>query len=458
MRGATVGDQVRPQSELISIHAPLAGCDIDDLIPYANNAKFQSTHPSRGATRAIWIPHSWRKYFNPRAPCGARQRQHDALLRQPLISIHAPRAGRDWSSGDKGCRHGISIHAPRAGRDILIEVDGKTVVISIHAPHAGRDRKSYPCRMGGSTYFNPRAPCGARPLVPGIYQLLKNHFNPRTPCGARRQIHQDHRLTMEFQSTRPMRGATNSSFQRYFFCHYFNPRAPCGARRRNCNSMGQVHKISIHAPHAGRNCQAAHREPYCTNFNPRAPCGARLDVLFLHALTRCDFNPRTPCGARRFRYVTVAFVWSFQSTRPMRGATFYILPTMRARDISIHAPHAGRDAGDKYITGSNCISIHAPLAGCDVEHIQHTVWFSPYFNPRAPCGARQGDHLGGTPLRAISIHAPHAGATRASAARLFFHLYFNPRAPCGRDLFTTVFPLVTMYFNPRAPCGRDVES
>lgn len=33
-----------------------------------------------------------------------------------------------WSSGDKGCRHGISIHAPRAGRDILIEVDGKTVV------------------------------------------------------------------------------------------------------------------------------------------------------------------------------------------------------------------------------------------------------------------------------------------------------------------------------------------
>ena len=341
MRGATVGDQVRPQSELISIHAPLAGCDIDDLIPYANNAKFQSTHPSRGATRAIWIPHSWRKYFNPRAPCGARQRQHDALLRQPLISIHAPLAGRDSAS---------------------------------------------------MTHFF------ASPL---------------------------------FQSTRPMRGATNSSFQRYFFCHYFNPRAPCGARRRNCSSMGQVHKISIHAPHAGRDCQAAHREPYCTNFNPRAPCGARLDVLFLHALTRCDFNPRAPCGARRFRYVTVAFVWSFQSTRPMRGATFYILPTMRARDISIHAPHAGRDAGDKYITGSNCISIHAPLAGCDVEHIQHTVWFSPYFNPRAPCGARQGDHLGGTPLRAISIHAPHAGRDRCRRSDRRGKYYFNPRAPCG---------------------------
>ena len=127
-----------------------------------------------------------------------------------------------------------------------------------------------------------------------------------------------------FQSTRPMRGATNSSFQRYFFCHYFNPRAPCGARRRNCNSMGQVHKISIHAPHAGRDCQAAHREPYCTNFNPRAPCGARLDVLFLHALTRCDFNPRAPCGARRSIYCPQCGHGTFQSTRPMRGATLVI--------------------------------------------------------------------------------------------------------------------------------------
>ena len=143
----------------------------------------------------------------------------------------------------------------------------------------------------------------------------------------------------------------------------------------------------------------------------------------------------------------------FQSTRPMRGATFYILPTMRARDISIHAPHAGRDAGDKYITGSNCISIHAPLAGCDVEHIQHTVWFSPYFNPRAPCGARQGDHLGGTPLRAISIHAPRAGrddflSGLGSAGTISIHA---PRA--GRDFQKANNRVALPNFNPRAPCG-----
>ena len=33
----------------------------------------------------------------------------------------------------------------------------------------------------------------------------------------------------------------------------------------------------------------------------------------------------------------------FQSTRPVRGATDAVLPVIRSRDISIHAPRAGRD-------------------------------------------------------------------------------------------------------------------
>ena len=141
MRGATLVLGHPLGAKVISIHAPHAERDLLPLVLLVVN--FISIHaPLAGCDVAMVIrPPSYR-HFNPRAPCGARQRQHDALLRQPLISIHAPRAGRDWSSGDKGCRHGISIHAPRAGRDILIEVDGKTVVISIHAPHAGRDRWS----------------------------------------------------------------------------------------------------------------------------------------------------------------------------------------------------------------------------------------------------------------------------------------------------------------------------
>ena len=56
--------------------------------------------------------------FNPRAPCGARREFLPKLPVRLLISIHAPRVGRDANmlilSQTKDI---ISIHAPRVGRD-----------------------------------------------------------------------------------------------------------------------------------------------------------------------------------------------------------------------------------------------------------------------------------------------------------------------------------------------------
>ena len=100
-----------------------------------------------------------------------------------------------------------------------------------------------------------------------------------------------------FQSTRPMRGATQSASgsRPYILC--FNPRAPCGARHIAlwCRTSRMV---SIHAPHAGR-----------------------------------DMTIATPGGLQHW----------FQSTRPMRGATPSKLWSTRPFRVSIHAPHAGRD-------------------------------------------------------------------------------------------------------------------
>lgn len=53
---------------------------------------------------------------------------NSATINVQLISIHAPREGRDLHGLRLLLGRDISIHAPRAGRDILIEVDGKTVV------------------------------------------------------------------------------------------------------------------------------------------------------------------------------------------------------------------------------------------------------------------------------------------------------------------------------------------
>ena len=127
------------------------------------------------------------------------------------------------------------------------------------------------------------------------------------------------------------------------------------------------------------------------------------------------FNPRAPCGARH---------WS-------------CAPSGLAYNISTHAPLAGRDEPQKsYHTHQNGISTHAPLAGRDrplvpeMQSIEHRIsTHAPlagrdgqprkkllrqlYFNPRAPCGARQRgrqDHHG---QGGISTHAPLAGRDRS---------------------------------------------
>ena len=59
-------------------------------------------------------------------------------------------------------------------------------------------------------------------------------------------------------------------------------------------------------------------------------------------------------------------VVQFQSTRPMRGATHSWVNIQLNLEISIHAPHAGRDQRSLFVS----VSLFD-------------------FNPRAPCGARQ---------------------------------------------------------------------
>ena len=107
-------------------------------------------------------------YFNPRSPCGERQKGYYTIRLIGYISIHAPRVGSD---GDRGVHQPvcqkhfnprspcgerpmraipvkahalISIHAPRVGSDA--EMAGFRTVgqcISIHAPRVGSDQREW---------------------------------------------------------------------------------------------------------------------------------------------------------------------------------------------------------------------------------------------------------------------------------------------------------------------------
>ena len=101
----------------------------------------------------------------------------------------------------------------------------------------------------------------------------------------------------------------------------FNPRAPYGARLCHTRAYIRTGRISIHAPHTGRD------------------------------------RPKIPIQPPISR---------FQSTRPIRGATWLLRKVSRLFDISIHAPHTGRDRrGFAVWSRLLSISIHAPHTGRD---------------------------------------------------------------------------------------------
>ena len=291
---------------------------------------FQSTRPARGATSlaarlhglhrvSIHAPRAGRdlarrnttpelKGFNPRAPRGARPGQGGEHRGWDGVSIHAPRAGRDGGWRHEGLRdQSFNPRAPRGARRRRRQGFPKRGV-SIHAPRAGRDFSiSIPCVA--LSCFNPRAPRGARPAA-AITTWRFGCFNPRAPRGARRHLLQQRGEVVQFQSTRPARGATATSqtVPRLSIC-CFNPRA-----------------------RAGRDVQEERDAEGERGFNPRAPRGAR------------------PVTGNRIRSTDVRITVKFQSTRPARGATANQLNPSRATGFrpSSAKPCAERDPSRRW--------------------------------------------------------------------------------------------------------------
>ncbi len=117
----------------------------------------------RGATRARASRWAWTNHFNPRTPCGVRHRQRKAFSQL----------------------RGFQSTHPMRGATTSELAYGSDIFISIHAPHAG---------------------CDTINQAQGAQEM---DFNPRTPCGVRPDLTRSIGTQSVFQSTHPMRGATN---------------------------------------------------------------------------------------------------------------------------------------------------------------------------------------------------------------------------------------------------------
>ena len=238
-------------------------------IETGNHLGFQSTRPVWGATSAA----RWRTWkpscFNPRAPCGARP---EIVAELPGWNCFNPRAPCGARRGNPA--HSISM-----------------VVVSIHAPRVGRDL-TFDENRAAYKGFNPRAPCGARRFI-GSASLTETVFQSTRPVwGATRQF-KTSRLKTLFQSTRPVWGATNQARKRGRARGFQSTRPVWGATwpvgSRPAITWGFQSTRPVWGATPFTVCVGIEH----MSFNPRAPCGARL-LFAVDSGARPEFQSTRP--------------------------------------------------------------------------------------------------------------------------------------------------------------------
>ncbi len=192
---------------------------------------FQSTRPIRGATTYHHGSGKLRCYFNPRAPYGARRSVYYVYyVSMGYFNPRAPYGARRLSTCALLSIPDFNPRAPYGARRQRPGRPGRADFISIHAPHTGRDnpRKRHKA--------NPKQFQSTRPI--------------RGATGGAWYIDREHRT---FQSTRPIRGATEDTIYQLKAEGHISIHAP-HTGRDILPALGGcllVH-ISIHAPHTGR--------------------------------------------------------------------------------------------------------------------------------------------------------------------------------------------------------------
>ncbi len=213
----------------------------------------------------------------------------ELLRRKPpyrVISTHAPRAGRDRRKTATGCsasnfnprapcgaRHGSFFQAiarikfqptrPVRGATVCFLLNSGDCLISTHAPRAGRDGEELE-EFAPHFKFQPTRPVRGATLPRPLSSSAHRHFNPRAPCGARPMANAPMPGPFGFQPTRPVRGATGRA-------------VPYRVRRA---------AISTHAPRAGRDRNGAVTPRRASEFQPTRPVrGATFSLSIVSGLT-----------------------------------------------------------------------------------------------------------------------------------------------------------------------------
>ena len=172
--------------------------------------------------------------FNPHSPCGERPATCVISGSVSLFQSTLPLRGATRQTIDDASTDRISIHTPLAGSDRAND--------AIHA----HDRD-----------FNPHSPCGERP-APKLIHSRSNYFNPHSPCGERLALQFAFRGDLGISIHTPLAGSDSGRISVSMETPKFQSTLPLrGATQRRPRSI-PIRQISIHTPLAGSDCMCNH--------------------------------------------------------------------------------------------------------------------------------------------------------------------------------------------------------
>ena len=112
-------------------------------------------------------------------------------------------------------------------------------------------------------------------------------FQPTRPLRGATPCESGEPLSHRFQPTRPLRGATTNQ-RVYAVNSIFQPTRPLRGATAFDGRVAFNERISTHAPLAGRDFIKISYLTSRAHFNPRAPCGARQQKCTNHYAHFCD--------------------------------------------------------------------------------------------------------------------------------------------------------------------------
>ncbi len=208
-------------------------------------------------------------------------------------------------------------------------------------------------------------------------------------AGSDRPYTSSPKYSLLFQSTLPLRGATAEQLLRLQTNSFQSTLPLRGATRVHVrDAVLDLDVISIHTPLAG------------SDFDHRFRC-----------FRTCAISIHTPLAGSDQNLVTsVIAAAKFQSTLPLRGATFAALAAFRQNQFQSTLPLRGATFAALAAFRQNQFQSTLPLRGATWSvPCRPSSWCN--FNPHSPCGER-----------------PCANRSMVSPT------HFNPHSPCGERL------------------------